>query len=110
MGEPPLPPREPQLNALHVVAFWLMRRSERLPLRLLKHSLLLLQPPPLPTRSQPSQAFFTAFVSMCAVFFAACCLQWYAYLPRGRPRDVIKEITRRRLMQFRSWKAPDLIP
>ena len=114
MGAPPPPPLEPSLNALHVVAFWLMRQPKRLPLRVLKHTLLLQQPPPPPatpaTRILPGQALFPALVSMCAIFFTACCLAWTAYLPAAKPRDVIKVVVGRRLLQMRSWRPPDLIP
>ena len=92
-GDEPAVPPEPTLSAVRKVAFWLMRRSEVWPVRVLKHALLLSTPPPPPPpnrvaavvrRAVPLRGETLSLVSICAVFFAAVCLQWTAFLPTRR--------------------------
>ena len=78
-----------QLSGVQTAALWLMRRSESLPLRLLKETLCL-APTPLPPPTAAALAsrvggyHYPKLVSTCALTFAAVCV-WLCRAAVGGP-------------------------
>lgn len=75
---------EPQLSGLQATTLMLMRRSEYLPVRMLKHAMLLAPPLPPPLASVSGVTFYyPRLCSACTLTFAACCV-WLGRAAVGR--------------------------